>query len=320
MTIWGIKFLAAERLWLLLLLLVIVGVYVFLQVRRKKYAVRFTNLSLLDQVAPKRPGWRRHIPAAAFILALFVMITAWARPASPVQVPQDRATIMIAIDVSPSMRATDVPPNRLAAEQVAAKKFVDQIPERFNVGLVSFGGYAQSQQQPTYDHESVKRAIDGLQYVNSTAIGEAVFTSLNSIRNFDAQAKEKPPPAAIVLLSDGDNTVGRSISSAVDAATKAKVPVSTIAYGTDSGTIEQDGQQVPVTVNPEALRELAEGTKGHAYRAESVEKLDAVYKDIGRSLGHRTEFKEIAASFVGVGLIFALASALMSLIWFQRLP
>ncbi|HEY3685003.1 MAG TPA: VWA domain-containing protein [Streptosporangiaceae bacterium] len=314
------KFLAPERFWTLLALLVLVGVYVFLQVRRKRYAVRFTNLSLLDQVAPKRPGWRRHVPAGCFILALFVMVTAWARPASPVQVPQDRATIIIAIDVSPSMKATDVPPNRLAAEQTAAKKFVDQIPERFNIGLVSFGGYAQSQQQPTYDHESVKRAVDGLQFVNSTAIGEAVFKSLDDIRNFDAQAKEKPPPSAIVLLSDGDNTVGRSISSAVDAATQAKVPVSTIAYGTDSGTIEQDGQQVPVTVNPEALRTLAEGTHGHAYRAESVQKLDAVYKDIGRSLGHRTEFKEIAAGFAGVGLLFALISAMFSLIWFQRLP
>lgn len=320
MTLWGIKFLSAGRLWALLALLVLVGVYVFLQIRRKRYAVRFTNLSLLDQVAPKRPGWRRHVPACCFILALFVMVLAWARPAKPVQVPQDRATIIIAIDVSPSMKATDVPPNRMAAEQVAAKKFVGQIPERFNVGLVSFGGYAQSQQQPTYDHESVKRAIDGLQFVNSTAIGEAVFKSLDDIRNFDAQAKQKPPPAAIVLLSDGDNTVGRSISSAIDAAAKAKVPVSTIAYGTDSGTIEQDGQQVPVTVNPEALRALAEGTHGHSYQADSVSKLDAVYKDIGRSLGHRTEFKEIAASYAGVGLAFALISALFSLIWFQRLP
>lgn len=320
MTIWGIKFLSAGRLWTLLALLVLVGVYIFLQIRRKHYAVRFTNLSLLDQVAPKRPGWRRHLPAIAFIAALFVMITAWARPARPVQVPQDRATIVVAIDVSPSMKATDVPPNRMAAEQVAAKKFVDRIPERFNVGLVSFGGYAQSQQQPTYDHQSVKRAIDGLQFVNSTAIGEAVFKSLDVIRNFDAQAKQKPPPSAIVLLSDGDNTVGRSISSAIDAASKAKIPVSTIAYGTDSGTIEQDGQQVPVTVNPEALRTLAEGTNGHAYRAETTEKLDAVYKDIGRSLGHRTEFKEVAAAFAGVGLAFALVSALLSLIWFQRLP
>ena len=320
MTLFGITFLSAGRLWALLALLVILGVYITLQIRRKGYAVRFTNLRLLDQVAPKRPGWRRHIPALFFILALIVMVAAWARPATAVRVPQERATIIVAIDVSPSMKATDVPPSRMQAEKIAAKKFIDQLPHRFNVGLVSFGGYAQSQQRPTYDHESVKRAINGLRFVNSTAIGEAVFKSLDDIRTFDADAKNHPPPSAVVLLSDGDNTVGRSIPSAIRVAHGAKVPVSTIAYGTDSGTIEQDGQQVPVTVNPQALRKLAEGTGGHAYQADSVKKLDEVYKDIGSSLGHRTKFKEIVDRFAGVRLICALISALFSLIWFQRLP
>lgn len=320
MTIFGITFLSGGRLWALLVVLAALVAYAILQFRRKHYTVRFTNLALLDQVAPKRPGWRRHVPAVFFLLAMVIMVAAWARPASSVRVPRDRATIIVAIDVSPSMRATDVPPNRLAAEKVAAKKFIAQLPARFNVGVVGFGGYAQSEQQPTTDHEAAKHAVDSLTYVESTAIGEAVFKSLSDIRHLDARARSKPPPAAVVLLSDGDNTVGRSISQAVSAAHGAKVPVSTIAYGTDHGTIEQDGRSVPVNVNPSALHSLADGTGGHTYSAASAKKLDEVYKNIGQSLGHRTVHKEISAAFAGVGLIFAMITTCLSLLWFQRLP
>lgn len=320
LTVWAVTFLAPARLWTLLALLALAGGYVAMQLRRKRYTVRFTNLPLLDQVAPRRPGWRRHVPATLFLLALAVMMLAWARPAGSVRVPVDRATIVIAIDVSPSMKAKDVPPSRLAAEKVAAKKFVTMLPPRFNVGVVAFGGYAETEQQPTQNHPSAKRAIDSLTYISSTAIGEGVFKSLTDIQSLDDKARTDPPPSAIVLLSDGENTVGRPISDAIAAAKEAKVPVSTIAYGTDNGTIVQDGHRLRVKVDPAELKNLADGTGGHAYRAASTGQLNKVYSDIGTSLGYRTVHREITSRFVGIDLLLAVAAAVFSLAWFQRLP
>lgn len=313
-------FLSPERLWWLWLVPALVVVYVLAQARRKKYTVRFTNLGLLGRVAPRRPGWRRHVAAALFLSTIAVLLVGYARPARPVKVPRERATIILALDVSQSMKATDVAPSRLAAAKAQAKTFVQSLPGRFNVGLVSFCGNASAVIAPTMDRLAVQNGIGGLQLCNSTAIGEAVFTSLTSIRSFDAQANQDPPPAHIVLMSDGDNTSGRPVSEAASAAKAAKVPVSTIAFGTPTGTVTLNGQVVPVPPSEDTLRQLAADTGGKTYRALAGPQLSGVYKNIGSSLGFRTERQESTSAYFGVALLLALLAGGLSLTWFARLP
>ncbi|TYK45065.1 VWA domain-containing protein [Actinomadura decatromicini] len=313
-------FLSPERLWLLGLLPLLAAGYALLQLRRSRYAVRFTNLALLSQVAPRRPGWRRHVAAALFLIMITLMMIGFARPADSVKVPRDRATIMVAIDVSLSMMARDVPPSRFDAAKGAAKKFIDELPARFNVGVVGFAGNANLIAAPSADRDAAIASIDQLVLAKRTAIGEAVFTSLQAIRSFDADASQDPPPAHIVLLSDGDNTTGRSVQEAIDASRGAHVPVSTIAFGTPYGTVDIEGETTSVSVNKETLRALADSTEGKSYEAADAGQLREVYANIGTSLGFKTEHREVAARYLGIALIFALAAGGASLAWFSRLP
>ncbi|MEV6172113.1 VWA domain-containing protein [Streptomyces sp. NPDC051954] len=309
--------------WLLLLvpLAGLIGAYLLVQRRRRRYAVRFTNLDLLDKVAPHRPGWRRHVPAAAFCAMLGLLIVGFARPTTEVQVERERATIVIAFDVSASMEATDVEPTRFAAARRAALAFVDQLPERFNAGLVPFSGSATVAVAPTTDRTVLRTAIERLTTAEGTAIGEAVVASRDAVRTLDKQAETQPPPAHIVLLSDGSNTAGRSVESAAREVAADRIPVSTIAYGTEDGSIDlPTGDSVPVPVDGPALQRLASTTGGDFHEAATGEELQEVYEDIGSSVGHRTEEREIWQWFVAAGLITALAAAATSLLWFSRLP
>ena len=216
-------FLSAGWLVLLVPLLALLAGYVVLQLRRQKYVARFSNLELLGSVAPRRPGWRRHLTFALLFVSLSVLTLGVARPSADVRVPRDRATVMMAIDVSLSMEATDVLPSRIDAAKAAAKAFVDLLPPRINLGLVSFGGSASVLVPPTVDRDTVKVAIDKLELQESTAIGEAVFTSLDAIGVFGQATTAKgdsPPPARIVLMSDGANNKGRSVEEAAAAAQK----------------------------------------------------------------------------------------------------
>ena len=222
------SFLEPLRLLLLLALPVLIAAYVVMQVRRGRYAVRFTNLALLDKVAPARPGWRRHLPAAAFLLMIGLFVTGFARPAADMRVPREQATIMLALDVSHSMQATDVRPNRLEGAKEAARTFLEQVPDRFNVGLVSFSGAAAVAVPPTTDRRALVAGIDELRLGPRTAIGEGVIVSLDAIAGFGAQFGQEAPPARIVLLSDGTNTAGREPEEAARRATQARVPVSTM--------------------------------------------------------------------------------------------
>ena len=313
-------FLEPHRLWLLLIILLLVGAYVFAQRQRRQYTMRFTNLELLSQVAPNRPDIRRHTPATLFTLTLAVLIASLAVPAMPVESPRERATIMVAVDVSLSMAATDIEPDRLQAAKESAQGFVETLPERFNVGLVSFSSTATVVTPPTQDHESVIGSVENLRLGPGTAIGEGVFASMEAIRSFDEDAEEDPPPSAIVLLSDGENTSGRDIPQASAVAAEEGVPVSTIAFGTGAAMIEIDGYQVPADIDKEALHGLAEDTGGNFYEAESDTELDEVYTDIGSSLGTESVHEEIVTRFVMVAIVLAVATALTSLLWFQRLP
>ena len=311
-------------IWLLALLAVaaLVAVYVILQLRRKAYAARFTNVALLGSIVPKRPGWRRHLAFGIVALGLAVLVISLAVPSSEVRVPRERATVVMAVDVSLSMQARDIEPNRFEAMQTAAKEFVDVLPERINLGLVSFAGSATTVVPPTTDRQQVRNAIDNLELAESTAIGEAMFTSLTAIENFQSslgESGEEAPPARIVLLSDGYNTVGRDDTQAVDAAIAAGVPVSTIAFGTDYGTLDLDGETVPVPVDRATLEEIADETGGSYSEAASASELEQVYADLGSQIGYTTEPKDISPWFVRGGVLVLLVGAVMSLFWTNRL-
>jgi Ca-activated chloride channel homolog len=309
--------------WLLLLLVVaaLVAFYVLLQLRRKAYAARFTNVALLGSLVPKRPGWRRHLAFGLVALALAVLVVSLAVPSTKVKVPRERATVIVALDVSLSMKATDIDPTRFQAMQVAAKKFVDLLPKQINLGLVSFSGTASTLVTPTTDHAQVRTAIDNLQLAESTAIGEAVFTSLTAITNFQATlgTTKDIPPARVVLLSDGFNTVGRSDTQAIDAANNAHVPVSTIAFGTDYGTLDLDGETVPVPVDRPTLKKIADDTGGSFSAAASASQLQQAYANLGSQIGYTTEPKDISPWFVRSGVFLALLGAALSLLWTNRL-
>jgi Ca-activated chloride channel family protein len=313
-------FLAQPRLWLLVGVALLLIIYVVAQRRRRRYAVRFTNLALLDSVAPERPGWRRHAPAVLFAMMLVLLIVGFARPATDVEVPRERATVIIALDTSLSMEATDVTPNRLNAAKQAATAFVGRLPATFNVGLVSFSGQANIVVPPTTDRAAVADAIDRLQLGPATAIGEGIYASLDAVRNLDMQAIADPPPARIVLLSDGANTAGRPLDEASAAAVVSQIPVATIAYGTPLGVIRSENRLIPVPVDAEALRQVADVTGGTFAEAATGEELEQVYTDLGSSIGYRTEQREITSWFIGLGLLLATAAAAASLIWFSRLP
>lgn len=314
-----IRFLQPWGLLAVLPVLALAGAYVWRQLNRRTYALRFTNVELLRTLAPKGLGWRRHAAAGALLFSLLVLATAMARPSVDTKEPLERATIMLAIDVSLSMEADDVAPSRLEAAQEAAKQFVAELPPSYNLGLVAFAKSANVLVPPTKDRPAVIQAIDGLVLAEATATGEAVFTCLEAIRSVPADGAQGIPPARIVLLSDGYRTAGRSVEEAAAAAQAANVPVSTIAFGTDSGQVDIGGQVQQVPVDRLSLAELAESTQGYFYEAASISELKRVYQDMGSSIGYRTEPREITQWYAGIALVLALCAAGMSLLWTSRL-
>lgn len=235
-------------LWFLLLLVVAalaVG-YVWMQRRRRKQVLRFANLAMLERVAPKRQGWYRHLPVALLLVALVLFTVALAGPTAEQKVPRNRATVMLVIDVSLSMRATDIEPTRIAAAQREAKRFTHDLTPGVNLGLVSFAGSATVLVSPTTERASVIRSIDNLKLAEATGTGEAIFAALSSVAAFGAVVSDVqgPPPARIVLLTDGKQTVPtpdgddpRGAFTAARAAAAAKIPISAISFGTAYGQV-----------------------------------------------------------------------------------
>lgn len=317
------KFNAADWLWLLLAVAALLGIYLLVQLRRKRYVARFTNVKLLGTVAPKRPGWRRHVAFTLILLALASLTVAMAKPTKNVKVPRDRATVMMVIDVSYSMKATDVSPNRLAAAQKAAKEFVEMLPASINLGLVSFARSAMVDVPPTTNRGQVARAIDGLQLGPSTATGDAILTALQSLQTFQdsipgGKQDSDDVPSRVVLLSDGARTVGRPVEDGIAEAKKQRVPVSTIAFGTPNATVELDDGLAPVPVDRQTMKQIADGTGGSYHAAASASELQEVYKDIGSQIGYTTARREVTTWAVGVGLILAFLGTGVSLLWGSR--
>ena len=322
-------FLSPGRLAILILPAALAVGYLVLQARRRRYAVRFTTVEMLDQVAPDRPGWRRHLPAVGLIVAAIVATMAFARPVVAGETRESSRLVVLAIDTSISMEADDVTPSRVDAAREAAGAFLDSVPEGVAIGVVGFDGVARNLISPTARIDAVRRVIDGSINHNAlgegTAIGEAVFLGIEAIEasgaDTDAEAPSDEAVGTIVVLSDGETTMGRSNDEAAAAARSAGIPVHTIAFGTDAGTIVDPFEgEVPVPVNEEALAKLARQTDGKALSAASVEQLSQVYEDLGRSVTVEKEQVEIGDWFAGAALGLLCLAGIGSLVWFGRLP
>ncbi len=320
------SFLSPWRLVLLLAPAALLAGYVLAQRRRRTLALRFTSVDLLASVMPRRSGWQRHLAAGALIAALAVLVLGFARPATDVRTSKDRATIVLALDVSGSMAATDVTPTRLAAAQKAARAFVQSLPKALQVGLVTFDSSARVLVPPTSDRSTVLSAIAGLAAGSGTATGEAISLSLNAATTQPPGTNGKPAPATIVLLSDGTPTVGSGdqppAASADAAAAKAKaagVPVNTIAFGTDGGSVAAAGRLVAVPSDPSAMARIAAESGGKSFTAENAGQLKSVYDRIGNAIGYDVHQREITAAFTGAGLVIAFLAGLAGLVWLQRI-
>jgi len=299
----------------------LVLLYLGEQRRRRAAAAAFAAPALQPSVAPRRPRWRRHAPMAAIALALALLVIAAAKPQRTVAVPVERASVMLASDVSGSMTATDIQPSRLVAAKRAARRFVDEVPDRLNVGLLAFNSTPRVLQSPTRDRDVVKAAIDSMQPSGGTATGEAIGSATSVLRTGGGGGR---PPAAIVLLSDGKSTSGRDPVAAARAAARLRVPVYTVVLGTDQGTItvpRADGGTATRNVPPDraALAEIAQVSGGKGYTAQTASGLKEIYESLGSQLGHEKQKREITSAVTGGGLLLMLVGVAMSLRWFGRL-
>ena len=313
------RFLVAWRLLLLLGVGAMIGAWIASLSRRRRDTVRFTNVALLDVIAPERPGWKRHLPAGLWLAALALLVVGFARPVHTVPVPR-HATVVLALDTSLSMQATDVDPSRLDVAKEAAFEFVDQLPDEIDLGLVIFSGTVHTV-EPTNDHELLRQAIDAASLSEGTAIGEAIFAGLDMIAaTVDNPDDPNVTPGRVVVMSDGETTEGRPDADAAAAAADARVAVDTIAFGTLDGEITVDGVTQPVPVAPEPLQDIASTTQGEFFEAASLDALTSAYDDIGDVVGHEDEERPIDGWFIGAGLLLLTAAGLLSLLWSQRLP
>jgi Ca-activated chloride channel family protein len=285
-------------------------------------------MELLQSVAPKRPTRWRHLPTMLLVLSLLLLTVAMAGPTHDVRIPRNRAVVMLAIDVSQSMRATDVPPNRLAAAQDAAKQFADELTPGINLGLIAYAGTATVLVSPTTNREAIKRAVDKLQLADRTATGEGIFTALQAIATVGAVigGGDGPPPARIVLLSDGKETVPSNPNNPKGAYTAARtakdqgVPISTISFGTPYGYVEINGQRQPVPVDDEMLKKIAELSGGQAFNASSLVELKNVYASLQQQIGYETIRGDASAGWLWLGALMLAASALAAMLINRRLP
>ena len=329
-------------LWALLCVPVALAAYLVAQRRRSRYTVRFTNLDLLANVVSAKPGWRRHVPPALYLLALAALLISLARPQAVALVPKEQATIILVMDVSGSMNATDVEPTRLVSSQRAAASFVQQLPEKFRVGIVSFASTAQTLTRPTTDRPAVDEAIESLHAEGATAMGDGIERALDvkrppgspasgsTVRPAPSpdgpQGATEDAPLVVLLLSDGANTQGRA--QPMEAAADAKqlgVPVFTIALGTDQGMVDVPDEtgnlrRIPVPPDKLTLQRIAETTGARFFAAPSSRDLKGVYRELGSKIGFVKEKQEVTVVFAATGLLLLVAGAAMSLVWFSRFP
>jgi Ca-activated chloride channel family protein len=315
--------------WLFALVpLAVVGVYIAMQLRRRQRVLRFANMELREQVAPRQARRWRHLPAILLVAALILFTVAMAGPTHDVRIPRNRAVVMLVIDVSESMVADDVPPNRLAAAKDAGKQFADELTPGINLGLIAFAGTASVLVSPTTNRALMKAAIDKLQAAERTATGEGIYTALQAIATVGAVmgGGDSPPPARIVLESDGKETVPsdpeapRGAYPAARAAKDQGIPISTISFGTPDGTVELNGERVPVPVDDETLQKITEITGGQAFHAGSLGELSRVYAELQQQIGFETIRGDASTAWLRLGVVALVAAILAGLLIGRPLP
>lgn len=340
------SFLWPQMLVLLLLIPLLVAAYVWMQRRRRRYAVRYASLSLVRDAVGKGPGIRRHIPAAAYLLAMTAMVVALARPQAPVTVPRNTGTVVLSIDVSGSMQATDVKPSRMDGTKAAARRFVEQQPRGVKIGVVSFSDFGAVVQPPTRDKELVLKAIDRLRPQRGTNIGGGLQVALDAIyegsdtprptptvpavpgasnvRPPGAQApvdRGKAPPASIVLVSDGESNVGPPPLEVAQEAAQAGVKVYTVGIGTKEGTVLRiQGRSIPTRLDEQTLKGVAELTGGRYLSAQNEAELTKVYDELARERQLEKQKTEITFGVTAAALVLSVIGGILSLLWFNRLP
>jgi Ca-activated chloride channel family protein len=299
--------------------LALLAVYLVVQARRRQRLRRFTEENV------PQSSWR-HIPIIVALIGLALLTVALATPSHSILIPRSRALIMLVIDESLSMRATDVPPNRLKAAQQAATQFASQLTPGIDLGLVAFAGTPYLLVPPTVQHQATLDALKNLQFADSTATGEAIFTALQAIRTTAAVTGGAPPPARIVLLSDGAENVPEDPNhphgdyTAARLAKTQGVPISTITFGTRAGSINLDGQLVPVPADPEQMTTIARLSGGQAYTATSIDELNRSYGAIQQEIGYRTVRGPASAGWLRLAVIAAAIATVLALLINRRLP
>jgi Ca-activated chloride channel homolog len=330
-------------IWLLTLavpLLALAG-YLWLERRPGRYAVSFPNLGVLEGVARRRRSWRRHLTAALLVASVALLCVGVARPQMALKVPSERATVVLALDVSGSMRAHDVAPTRLDAARTAVERFLEKLPREVRVGLILFSSEPYVAVPPTHDRDAVVAGLELALPQFGTAIGDSVARAAELAKSAvqdpnapkdDAKATlaadvtgPQEPLATVVFLSDGFQT--RGILTPEEGAQQAKdlgIRVHTIALGTDEGVIEVEryGERrvIPVPPDRQTLAAIAETTGGNAYEVRDADRLVEVYESLGSSVGRVEEDREVTAAFVGVGALILAAAGFLAGLWTPRLP
>ncbi len=342
------SFLWPTMLWLLALLPLLVGLYFWVLKRKRKTTVRLASIGVAKLAAGRGPGWRRHVPPLLLLLALAALLLAVARPTAILTLPLAERTIMLAMDVSGSMRAEDVKPNRLVASQEAAKAFVNNLPREVRVGVVSFAGTAAVVQAPTDSREDVLKAIDRFQLQRGTATGSGIILSLATLfpddgieiqhvtgqRNFPGGngsiAKKEAKPftpvpagsynsAAVIMLTDGQRTTGPDPLDAAKMAAERGIRVYTVGIGTTSGEIIGfEGWSMRVRLDEETLKNISVLTHGEYFYAGTAEDLKKVYESLSSRMVVERKETEITALFAALGALLAVVAATLSLWWFGR--
>ena len=343
------NFLWPEFLWLLLTLPLLAGIYIWTLRRKKKLALRYASLSIVKEAMGRGHSWRRHVPPILFLLALFAMLLAAARPLATITLPSRQQTLILAMDVSGSMRATDVKPNRIEAAQAAAKSFIAELPRHVRVGIVAFAGSAQVTQLPTVNRDDLNAAIDSFQLQRGTATGNGIMMSLATLfpdAGIDIAAlgprdgarplradPAKPPPkeftpvepgsynsAAIIMLTDGQRTTGVDPLDAARMAAERGVRVYTVGIGTvDGETIGFEGWSMRVRLDEETLKTVAQRTQAEYFYAGTAADLKKVYETLSTRLTVEKKETEVSGLFALVGAVLALLSATLSLWWLGRI-
>jgi Ca-activated chloride channel homolog len=308
-------------LWLLALVLVPVMLAVYLAARRRtrRYAIRYPALATLRAAGAQAPSWRRHVPAALLLAAIAVLAAALARPRVTYRVPIGEATMMLVIDHSGSMSASDVQPTRLAAAQAAANTFIAQLPSSVTLGAIGFGSSVDTVQQPVSDHGAAQGNIDSQQAGGGTDTGDALTLALQLLHG----ASRGHPPAAIVLLSDGAANAGPDPVTVARQAARDRIPIYTVALGTPNGILANpDPFQPPISVppDPQLMQQIAATSGARAFNAQTSDQLSSIYKHLGTELSSVSRKREVTAVFAVAALVLLVLAAATSVRWAGRLP